>query len=308
MHATILDVHTERTLSIVQFATAHQDTFQYMSSEKAIKENVIEVREVSDVGSVNSLIVLNRSDFFVFMMDGDILAGAKQNRVVNTSILLAPKSKTIIPVSCVEQGRWRHTSEKFSSAEHAAPAFLRASKARRVTDNLVNHRGHASDQGEVWDGVALFQLATQSDSPTSNLSDSFSRKAGEIDTFIDRFIPHPQANGLAVFTGRDMLSLDIFNRKDVYSEYFPKILRGVALEAFSMKKPDAMPERAELDYRVVEFFDVYEGMEFSHHDGVALGSERRFDSGGLTGCELRYLDHMIHLTALKTGTSPRRAA
>jgi len=75
---------------VVQLATADQDTLKYISSEAAIKADLLRVTEVSESGSVNELLVLNGSDAFVFLMDGDILLGAKQNRVLNTSVFSRP--------------------------------------------------------------------------------------------------------------------------------------------------------------------------------------------------------------------------
>ena len=37
---------------------------------------------------------------------GEQLAGGKQNRVLNASILVPAKSELPIPVTCVERGRW----------------------------------------------------------------------------------------------------------------------------------------------------------------------------------------------------------
>jgi environmental stress-induced protein Ves len=66
---------------------------------------VVEVAEVDESGQFSRLKVINRSDLSVLILDGEELVGAKQNRIVNTTILIAAESVTIIPVSCVEQGR-----------------------------------------------------------------------------------------------------------------------------------------------------------------------------------------------------------
>jgi hypothetical protein len=302
MYASILNFHNEGALGIVQLATADQDTFQYISSSGAIKQNLMEVKEVSVAGSVNSILIVNHSSSYVFLMDGDILSGAKQNRVLNTSLLLAPESETVVPVSCVEQGRWRSRSARFSMGEYTAPSFIRAGKARKVKENLDQKRGHMADQHEVWDGVTFFQMASDVHSKTSNLSDVYERKEAELEDFMRAFAADTQANGMGVFIGHDLLSLDIFNRRDIYQEYFGRLLRGVALEAFYLHKPGKPVEQAEAGFKVLDFIDTFDNLEKSSHPGVGVGSEYRFDSGSRTGFELQYQDHLIHLTALATGT------
>ena len=65
------------------------------------------ITEVDAAGSVPELIAFNPLDTPVLLYDGEELLGAKQNRILNVTVLVAPKSETKIPVSCVEQGR-RH--------------------------------------------------------------------------------------------------------------------------------------------------------------------------------------------------------
>ncbi len=298
MFTTILDYHSRNGLGIVQFATAGQDSFMYLTSGKAIEEKAIEVREVSDAGSVNTLIVINHSDKFVFFMDGDILVGAKQNRVVNTSILLAPQSKTTMPVSCVEQGRWSRISPSFKGADFTAPSSLRAAKASQVKASLKMNRGFSSNQGEIWEGVTEFQRSTGIESDTIDLSYQFEKKRDEFDDIARTFKAHPEANGFSVFVGKELTGIDVFNRKDVMQEYFAKILRGVALDMYAREMRETVSE-AEAKYRTQEFFDQYGQLEFETYAGVGVGEEKRFETGRIHGFELMYTSHLIHLTALK---------
>ena len=70
-------------------------------------EKSVTITEVSSGGSVPNIMVTNGTDKKVLIMDGEELVGAKQNRVANTTILLDANSRTVIPVSCTEQGRWQ---------------------------------------------------------------------------------------------------------------------------------------------------------------------------------------------------------
>jgi ARG and Rhodanese-Phosphatase-superfamily-associated Protein domain len=302
MFSKVLSFQTHEALSIIQLLTSDQNTMDYISGNSALKNGMIEVKEINEAGSVNDVIVYNASDKYVFFMDGDILSGAKQNRVLNTSVLLAPKSKTVLPVSCVEQGRWHHTSSKFVETDYISPHELRANKAKQVTHNLMADGMHYANQRAVWDNVAMYSFKAGVNSKTSNLSDVFDERKKDYDGFLEKFKLNKKANGLAVFLNRNLLNIDIFNRTDIYSEYFPKMLRGVAMEAYGIKQRGKVLSEAEANFKTVSFLDKFEDLEFESHRGVGIGEERRFESKELTGFELNYDKHLIHLTALNIET------
>src|SRR5438874_12799568 len=68
------------------------------------------VTEVDEEGAVESLLVTNPLGIAVLLYEGEELVGAKQNRVLERSVLVAAGSKTPTPAKCVEQGRWGYRS------------------------------------------------------------------------------------------------------------------------------------------------------------------------------------------------------
>ncbi|MBY0457883.1 MAG: hypothetical protein K2V38_11135, partial [Gemmataceae bacterium] len=126
----------------------------YRLSEEALADGSAVVEEVSDGGSVPNLAVNNTGDALVLFVEGQELRGAKQNRVLNTSVLVAAKTKTVLPVSCVEQGRWRYVSKEFAASEFHGSSKLRAVLRRSVNHSTMSGGGHTSDQGAVWTEVS----------------------------------------------------------------------------------------------------------------------------------------------------------
>jgi hypothetical protein len=283
-------------VSIVQYTTYQVNTIDYISCNEAMENSHIEVKEVNESGSVNNLVVLNHSDHFVFFSDGDILSGAKQNRVLNTSVFLAPNSKTILPVSCVEQGRWRHLSPKFKGNDYLAPSRLRSKKSEQVKENLKINSSFICSQHSIWSEVEDYQMNLRVNSPTSNLSDVFEEKKIDIDKFIADFKVEDTSNGMTVFINNNILSVDVFNKTSIYQEYFHKILRGVSSEAIYLKKVDSSISEAETKYKTLNFFDELERIKFNMYPGVGIGKEKRFDSDKISGFNLIYNDQAIHMT------------
>jgi hypothetical protein len=298
MNAKAISFQTSGNLSIVQILTSGQDTFPHLVGDEAIKKGLIEVKEVNESGIVNLLLVVNKSGEFVFLMDGDILSGAKQNRVLNTSVLLAPNSATKIPVSCVEAGRWSRKSAVFDATDYISPSLLRTMKAQAVTFNRRSSGQAMADQGDVWRSVSSYEAMHNVKSRTSSLSDIFDAKKSEIGKLEERFTVEPAANGAALFIGRSLVSVDVFNRTDVHLHYFPKLVRGAAFEA-AVSKTNGVVTEAEAKFRAVDLLDKIEELDLETFPGVGVGSERRFQFPGVNGFRLDYEGKLIHMAALR---------
>jgi hypothetical protein len=112
---------------------------RYRLLDEALEQGLARVTEVSAEGRVPELAFENGSADKILLVDGDELVGAKQNRILNLTILVGAGSKVVIPVSCVEQGRWRYRSPEFGSAGRALFAKARARKTAAVTASLRSH-------------------------------------------------------------------------------------------------------------------------------------------------------------------------
>src|SRR5438046_712416 len=114
----------------------------------------VTIGEVSAAVEVPALSVVNDADRPVLLLDGEELVGARQNRILNTTVLVAAQATLRIPVSCVEQGRWSYRGKRFDPGDASLFACARAKKAARVSASLRERGAHTSDQGEIWRDVA----------------------------------------------------------------------------------------------------------------------------------------------------------
>src|SRR5660398_182432 len=151
-------------LTLLPFTCRRPGTTRYVLLEKAIRRGRLTVTEVSDGGAVPYLKAQNMGPWPVLIFDGEELIGAKQNRIVNTTILVGV-GETILPVSCVEQGRWSHRSRAFAAGQWASHLRLRREKEAQVRNALAfapeaapgmarpqteRARDYQADQGAVW--------------------------------------------------------------------------------------------------------------------------------------------------------------
>lgn len=141
-----------------------ESPLRYRVLAEALADGAVEVRERPSA-TVPELWLVNRSDEMVLAMDGEEIVGGKQNRMVNASFLIAPKSEVMLPVTCVEHGRWHDVAPRFMPGE-AAPAFLRRAKDEQVKANLRAASRPMADQGAVWEAIASRQRKEGSRRPS----------------------------------------------------------------------------------------------------------------------------------------------
>lgn len=294
METIITSVKTKDSLSVVQFYTSDSGTFNYFSLDEAMKDNSIEIVEIGERGLVNDVYVINKSDRYVFLLDGDIITGAKQNRVVNTSVLLPPGCKKHLPVSCVEQGRWHKTSPKFRAASFTAPDSIRKTKMMDVTNNLENGAGFSSDQGKVWDRVHENLNMMDVGSETSDLGAIFRVKSSSIEDYLKGVTADENANGLSIFYGKKLSKIEIFNSGAVYRDYFPKLLKSASLKVLESEQAPEEIQEPELKYKTLDTLDFVEAIEKKTYPGIGAGDELRFTMNDLIGLELRFENKRIH--------------
>ena len=157
------------------FGSPPRGAVDYLLSDEAISAGSVTVEEVSEEGApVPNLLVTNQGDSRVLFLEGEELRGAKQNRVLNTSVLVAAHSKTPIPVSCVEQGRLAHIApDSLNRADTHSSSKLRHYLKASVSHSLKSGRGHSSDQGAVWHEVSRQMDSLGSSSETAAMSDTY---------------------------------------------------------------------------------------------------------------------------------------
>jgi len=295
MFPSVLSVTLHGDVTVMQIGTDPQNTAEYISGPSAIRKKLISVKEVSESGSVNNLIVLNPSPNYIFFTDMDMLEGAKQNRVLNTSVFLAPDTKTTIPVSCVERGRWNRSSIYFDASDNPLPYEIRGQKMKSVVDSMKTKKSYMANQSEVWDNVSHYLHKEDVISHTENVGEAITKSMHEKRSKFAEINPYEGANGVAVFFKGKLKSLDIFNRPDIYQEYLPKITSGIFLSLDPEEKQKDY-DTDKLKYELLDTIDTFIKSDAEVIPAIGCGEQKSFENKSLRGYMLTHNNSIIHLT------------
>ena len=246
------------------------------------------ITETSDAGSVPELAVDNPLDDTVLLYDGEELVGAKQNRILNVTVLVGAGAKLPIPVSCVEQGRWNRSSVDFDSATHISHAHLRRRKAEMLAAQPLA-RGVA--QGEVWDEIGEKQMRMSVTSPTGANRDTFEAYGDRLRKLEDAFPLQPGQCGAVLAIGDD-LCLDTVSRPDAFALLWPKLRAGYLLDA--LEQLDQQPTDVE---RIAGFVDEVADAVVTRGPSAGLGQDVRLRGPGVIGSGLELDGETIQLSA-----------
>ena len=269
----------------------------YFTLNEAFQKKGIEISEVSEGGSVPELRLKNNLDKDVFAADGEALLGAKQNRVLNSSIYVKAKSEIVIPVSCVERGRWGYQSRNFRSSEYSEFLSSRAAKMSSVASSLkMTGTDRRSDQGAVWEAMDQRCDDFQAHAPTRSMADIYEARREPLEKYLKEFRPQPKQVGLACAIDGNTAGIELFEDPQVFQQFFDKLVRAYAAEVvFESRIATMVPDTnalKDLLHRITK-------SQWDEYPAVGSGKELRMKMGQLNGSALEVDGRLLHMVLLR---------
>ncbi|MBO0757879.1 MAG: hypothetical protein J2P54_18695 [Bradyrhizobiaceae bacterium] len=265
----------------------------YLVLNEALATGKFRITEVSESGAVPRLLALNLSDSHIFLLDGEELVGAKQNRVLNLSMMLAPNSRTEIPVSCVEAGRWRRESHAFGTADRVHFARGRAQKMEQVSRSLHLSGEAASDQTAVWNAISAKSARMRVASPTGAMAALFESRRDDLQDYLDA-IPTVEGQCGAVYAlGGVVVAMEIFDSDTTFKKLARKLVASYALDAMELDQTGDLPDAD----AARSFIHSVRVASRERSGAVGVGKTVRISGGDLVGAALELDGRCVHLSA-----------
>jgi len=285
-------------LTLVPLFDGSQPPLDILTLDEALEAKEIVITETSEAGNVPELFVTNNSGKPVLIIDSEELVGAKQNRILNTNILVAAGAKITVPVSCVEAGRWHSLSEQFTTKGNMAFPSLRRCKSEKVTMAFREMEAPLSDQGEVWDQIEVEMRAACAYSPTYAMNDLFEVCKPDTISAVEAFKPEAKQIGHVIIQNGVICGADIFHDECLYGHYHSKLISSYTVQRNSTPlsaKPQSSEQKegagdaaaAAQDAAKRFLADASECLVESY-PGISLGMDHRIQSEAVTGSVFEY--------------------
>ncbi len=294
-----------RNMAVFPLVMENAPSPDYLTLDEALQDGAIEITEVNEGGSVPDLKVNNKSSRNVLILDGEELVGAKQNRIINTTILIGPKRTVVIPVSCVEQGRWSYRGAAFQSEERMMASKMRSRKYHDLKDSLRRGTGYRADQSRVWQDVDLAMCSLDCYSETSALSDVYEQKRGDLEDYLDHFKPVKNQVGIVVMIDGKVMGGDSFWATETLEKVFTKLVTSYALDALETA---GRRNRVNSTQAVRQFCQEVQKAKIETRSSVDLGTDIRLENERVIGSALGYEDQILHLSVFAKERSQGRGS
>lgn len=285
-------------MALFPLIATHAEAPDYLVLEDALKSDVGHITEISEGGSVPELAFENNGPARVLLVDGEELIGARQNRILNISILVPAGKKLTIPVSCCEQGRWGYTgARKFSSSDSALFARAKAKKMLRVSESMRSSGERRSNQSEIWDDIAMKSTRLHVDSSTSAMADVYSQHRSRLDDYVSAFKLQPGQAGAVVALDGKVVGLELFDSPATFGRFFHKLLKSFALDAIDVEQPVTSVPAAEIAKAFLEHLAAASAETFA---ALGDGEDVRLQATDVVAGALVADGRVRHLAGFRT--------
>lgn len=304
------DPQSTSALIMVPLLRKVPGTIAHLCFGTALKRGLVEVTEFGPGGSVPEVQVVNRADLPVLFLDGEALVGAKQNRVLNLSVLVPARTTTVIPVSCVEAGRWSPRTRAFVEGDSLHFAQARACKVANVSAAMAAGAGRRSNQREVWDTMDSYRSDFAAEAPSGAMQDVYAKVQRNVQDLVDDLRCEEGQVGAAFLVRGALVGLDVVGSAETFRELYAKIVRSYAVEALRDERntapvpgapPAKAPDLAAASAYVERILGQLAIETWQSHPSIGLGTDLRLASPAWDAAALAVQDELVHLAAF-----PRR--
>lgn len=222
----------------------------------AIREGKLSVKEtrMSGGADISLLRVKNHSKQSVLVHSGEIVTGGKQDRIfASTTLILPNKKEQLLPVYCVEKGRWDRRPSRFRYGGMADAALRKqmdlTHKQYKIWREIDRRLAMNNKKNETWAYINLFTDSTSIDTDTSYLQ-FYNRKMRETDSAYAGFV---------AITGDRIINCELFGNSELCLASYESMIQSYAR---SLKKEDGTENVADktvnvADKNVKEFLDKF---------------------------------------------------
>lgn len=262
----------------------------YVTGAAAEAAQTLTVDELENA-QVPHLLAKNTGGAPVLLLEGEVLAGGLQTRVLNLSILVPAMQDLAVPVACVEAGRWSDRRQARRGAMHSPPT-LRHRKTASV-NRAKTHGQRNADQTAVWDSVATYQDNLAAPSATSSYADIVTQRQSDVGALVEDLAPLPGQRGVIVGIGGRAVALELFDSAATFAEYYDSLLAGYSVDALAAQAVATPSTQAR------RFVRKMAEASWTFGDAVGLGREITIESNAVTGSGIAWSEDRppVHLAA-----------
>ncbi|MEO0077789.1 MAG: DUF6569 family protein [candidate division WOR-3 bacterium] len=281
---------THENLTIFPLTGSGSATTSLSTLDEAIKAGRVKVSE-KDGGEVNTIRMRNSGKSYVYGIAGEIVSGAKQDRMLKNDVLLPPESGWLeVPVYCTEHGRWHGASHDFSSKGYVAAGRVRSAAAK------------TESQSDVWAEVGAARDAVGAGGETEAFARVFEQediqaRAKPYEQKFKQLVQTcPDAQGVLVAVGSKVICVDVFGSKGLFRKMWPKLLRSYVVDAISQTGSGRLTiEQAR------QFIRGLTQAKTTTEPSVGAGQLLRVNTPGASGSALVFRSAVVHLDLFPDG-------
>ncbi len=280
-----------QNLTLFAIKGSNNTSFHYITLSQAYENKVVEVKETSEEGTVSELLFINNSDTPILIIEGQELLGAKQNRIINVSILVPAHISMVIPVSCCERSRWGFRSNReFSLSDRMTFSRARRNKMRSVNERWESGDTADSDQQEVWQDMDVKFAKMNVNSSTDSMGDFYDTYSERINQYVKSFASENDDKGIIAAINGKIVSMEFFDRNTSFKDNLSKIIRGLAADAIEEQKTSLIATKKQAE----DFVENVHASRINELGSIGLGSQYRINGDSQLGQTLIFNNHIVH--------------